>query len=227
MKDPLSINCRHIAFNNYKCTICKKDALDIIKELQKFAYIDQLTKIYNRRGLMSQLEQTLARVIRHNNNKTFAVVMLDFNNFKLLNDTQGHDEGDKLLKRVSYNLKAILRKEDIIGRLGGDEFMMIITSISSEDDISHVIKRIKKVFKAKYTTFDNFSISTSIGVSFFPRDVNDSKSANIKSYINTLIKNADIAMYRAKKNSKKDAHIHKKDVKSECCVYEDLRYIGY
>ena len=119
-----------------------------------------------------------------------ALLFLDLNDFKAINDTFGHETGDKVLCEVANRLNKIKRKSDMVFRLGGDEFTFILPGINSADDSIIFANRVPDLFKSPLLIDNNdFQMSTSIGISIYPSDGEDS---------GTLLKNADTAMYYVK-----------------------------
>ena len=152
------------------------------------AYHDALTGLPNRVLLRDRLNQALSHVQRHK--LGLAVLFLDLDHFKLINDTLGHSVGDWLLKEVALRLKEAVREGDTVARLGGDEFTILLPEVSRSEDAAHVAQKILDIISSPLR-WDNHDVyvTTSIGISLSPADGNDSE---------TLIKSADNAMYRAK-----------------------------
>jgi diguanylate cyclase (GGDEF)-like protein/PAS domain S-box-containing protein len=152
------------------------------------AYHDALTGLPNRMLFRDRLNQALAHTQRHS--LGLAVLFLDLDHFKLINDTLGHSVGDWLLKEVAQRLKQAIREGDTVARLGGDEFTILLPEFSRSEDAAHVAQKILDIISAPLR-WDNHDvyITTSIGISISPSDGSDSE---------TLIKCADNAMYRAK-----------------------------
>ncbi len=152
------------------------------------AYHDALTGLPNRVLLRDRLNQALTHTQRHN--LGLAVLFLDLDHFKLINDTLGHSVGDWLLKEVAVRLRKAVREGDTVARLGGDEFTVLLPEISRSEDVAHVAQKILDIISSPLR-WDNHDVyvTTSIGISLSPGDGNDSE---------TLIKCADNAMYRAK-----------------------------
>lgn len=161
-------------------------------DLKQLAYFDDLTDLPNRKMLERHLQKSIARSKRHEHNLN--VMFIDLDDFKKVNDRYGHDMGDKLLKEVVSRLNGCLRDEDVISRIGGDEFLVIIEQ-TSKSEVENIAKRILSIVSEPYELVDENSvnISLSIGISQFPENGDDKE---------TLVKNADIAMYYAKNNGK-------------------------
>ncbi len=161
---------------------------------QKLDYISQhdpLTGILNRLSLFHQLEKSIENA--HSNQTTLAVLYLDLDHFKEVNDTLGHDVGDTLLKESVKRVQSCIRKDDLFARIGGDEFVVILEQLEKEN-ISHIAQKIlaqlTKIFELKG---ENVNVSVSIGIALYPHDGTDT---------NTLIKYADEAMYASKESGR-------------------------
>lgn len=158
------------------------------QNLKHLAHYDFLTGLPNRLMLNISLKDAIEKATI--NNSMIALILLDIDRFKGINDVFGHDIGDNILVEVADKLKESIRSTDVIARLGGDEFLCIIEDVVSVDDINEVITRLKNAFVAKYKVgLNKLSITASMGVSIFPKDGNNAEM---------LLKNADIAMYHAK-----------------------------
>ncbi len=161
--------------------------------IKKLAFYDPLTDLPNRRLLLDRLKKALNSALRHH--KTGALLFLDLDHFKNLNDSLGHDAGDELLKQVAKRLQSQLRKEDTAARIGGDEFIILLTDLGVEADRAlHytrvVTEKIQEVLLQEFQLKGHtYHLSLSIGITLFPQP-------NIR--INDLIKQADTALYRAK-----------------------------
>jgi diguanylate cyclase (GGDEF)-like protein/PAS domain S-box-containing protein len=157
------------------------------------AYHDPLTGAANR----SAMDKRLLLAIDHakNSNTTIALYFIDLNDFKLVNDTHGHEAGDKLLSEVAANLRACLRNSDTIARFGGDEFVIIIEDIKSQEHIETVSKAIQAAINEPIIIDSTLTITpkASIGLARYPQDAIDPES---------LLKAADESMYKAKKQKK-------------------------
>ncbi len=160
--------------------------------LKSLASKDPLTGLANRRVLSERL--TLALIHARRNKSSVAVVYLDLDGFKKINDTLGHDVGDVLLQRVAGRLVATVREEDLVARIGGDEFIITLWNISGPDYASTVaLKMIEAVMKPYDIQGKRVCVSASAGVSIYPLHGNDSE---------ILMKSADRALYEAKKSGK-------------------------
>ncbi len=151
---------------------------------------DLLTGLPNRALFYDRLEHSLDQARRHSWN--LAVMFLDLDNFKQINDQYGHAVGDKILLSVAKKLKQNTRSDDSICRLGGDEFLYLLMDVKSELEVAKVIEKlIKKIESPCSVGGQKLVVKLSIGVSLFPKDANN---------VDDLIKSADVAMYAAKKS---------------------------
>lgn len=159
------------------------------KKLKKSASHDDLTGLPNRLLLEDRLNQSIMSSRRKND--FFAVLFIDLDGFKRINDTFGHEMGDKILKAVAVRLKKTLRAEDTVSRIGGDEFVVIITHLEQENDVSPIAQKLIASLSNSYIVEKHAFICTaSIGVAMFPSG---------GTIFRDLIKNADEAMYDAKR----------------------------
>ena len=160
--------------------------------LNKLALYDSLTGLPNRKKIIEHLDEAILRSKR--SSKICACLYIDLNNFKKINDTYGHDYGDELLIKFSNLLKNITRGSDFCGRLGGDEFIVILEEIESIDDVNPTIKRYQNrlniIFSIKGITINN---CISGGIAIYPEDGSSSDE---------LLKKADSAMFNSKKENK-------------------------
>ncbi|MFZ5990062.1 MAG: putative bifunctional diguanylate cyclase/phosphodiesterase, partial [Bacillota bacterium] len=151
-------------------------------------YFDSLTGLPNRTLFSDRLNMALAQARR--NNQQSALIILDLDNFKTINDTLGHSVGDLLLKQVGEKIKSYLREVDTVARLGGDEFVILQPQINDISDATKVADRILEKFQCPWILEDKeYYITASMGIAIYPNDGQDEQ---------TLFKNADTAMYRAK-----------------------------
>ncbi|WP_050607467.1 EAL domain-containing protein [Clostridium niameyense] len=176
------------------------------KQIEHMIYFDELTGLPNRRYFKNFIEN----IINKHKENYFAVMFLDLDNFKLINDTLGHQEGDILLKEFSKRIKQIIRKNDILARIGGDEFLFLVNDLNSSydtDTINLISQRIMTVLKKPFIInhTENF-ITISIGVAFYPIH---------GIHAETLIKNSDSSMYKAKFSGKDNIKIYSKEIKAK------------
>ncbi len=164
------------------------------KELKYLAYHDRLTGLRNREAFYEQLSQVVKEASR-DKNMLSAILFVDLDNFKLINDSLGHDYGDFVLREAAKRMVKLLRKTDQVFRLGGDEFTILLRGLKRELDAGLVAEKIVKALSQPYKIKDELitSISPSIGISLVPRD---------GLSVEDLVKNADIAMYEVKKAGK-------------------------
>ena len=161
--------------------------------MHNMAYHDSLTGLPNRILLNDRLEMALAKAKR--SKKQIAVLFIDFDGFKKINDSLGHDIGDKLLQAVGARLKSCLREEDTVARLGGDEFVLILPEIPTREATGILADKLLETIRPPFTFGGHeVKITLSIGISLFPENGDTSK---------TLLKRADEALYLAK-NSGRD-----------------------
>lgn len=165
----------------------KKEAAD---HMQFLATHDGLTGIANRTLLMQSVSTELAHCRRHQT--MCAILFMDLNKFKPVNDTYGHHIGDELLRLFTSRLSDLIREEDVLARLGGDEFAILMSDLSNLEDVPRLIRRIQRSAAEPFNIGDlNLEIGTSIGIATFPED---GQTGDV------LMRNADMAMYHAKKN---------------------------
>ncbi len=192
------------------------------KKIHKLAFFDQLTELPNRTLLQDRLKQTMAASVR--DDRCCALLFIDLDNFKTLNDTLGHDTGDMLLQQVAQRLLSCVRAEDTVARLGGDEFVVLITRLdhnltdaASQMAIvsSHVLSTLDTVYPLKEVLYRS---TASVGVALFdghPMSTDD------------LMKQADLAMYRAKEEGRNRVRffdpIMESSVRNRIALETDLR----
>ncbi|MEK6211547.1 MAG: EAL domain-containing protein [Pseudomonadota bacterium] len=162
------------------------------ERIEYLAYHDELTGIPNRAHFHRAFEHALATTQRYG--LRCALMLVDLDRFKNINDTIGHEAGDQLLKQVAARLRTCLRDSDIIARLGGDEFVILMQDASSVEAVNAVALKILEATSRPLLIDDQeFLITASIGISTYPHDGSD---------MQTLLKNSDVAMYRAKESGK-------------------------
>jgi diguanylate cyclase (GGDEF)-like protein/PAS domain S-box-containing protein len=162
-------------------------------QLQKLAYHDPLTHLPNRRLLDDRLHQAIAQNLR--TDRILAICYLDLDGFKPVNDQLGHEVGDQLLIEVAGRLLSIVRAMDTVARIGGDEFVLLLSELTSLEECKQILARLLDIITAPYSSCDaqQFKISASVGVTLFPQDTADQ---------DTLLRHADQAMYTAKQNGR-------------------------
>jgi diguanylate cyclase (GGDEF)-like protein len=175
------------------------------KEIGYMAYYDSLTGIPNRSLFKNRLEQEIALAKR---DKTLiGVIFIDLDSFKLVNDTIGHYGGNAVLKEVANRLTACTRKQDLVARFGGDEFLVLVNQITEIKDIEKIANDILISISKPITIKEQeFFTTASMGISIYPFDGDDTE---------TLIKNADLAMYTSKDNGKHQYTICSSQIKEE------------
>lgn len=175
------------------------------ERIYNLAHYDELTKLPNRAYFLDNLEKSIYNTIR--SGSKMAVLFLDLDNFKLINDTKGHASGDELLKIVGEHLRTCVRQKDIVSRLGGDEFTITLCDVQSEEQIVSVVERIMAMTdRSVRLGQEDIVISASIGIAMLPDDASDK---------DTLLKYADIAMYKSKADGKNNYSFFSKDLKKE------------
>ncbi|HWT73551.1 MAG TPA: EAL domain-containing protein [Mobilitalea sp.] len=170
----------------------KYEELNKNKEsMKKLAYTDYLTELPNRTAFTEMLDNIM---ITLRNEETIAIMDIDIDNFKNINDSLGHSYGDELLIDVTYRLKQAMDENDYLARIGGDEFIVLTQNLQDTLEFENKIKKIKNVFSYPFVlSTKEYFVTVSIGVAFAPKDGRTSQA---------LIKNVDSAMYVAKANGK-------------------------
>jgi diguanylate cyclase (GGDEF)-like protein/PAS domain S-box-containing protein len=172
------------------------------KRIEYLAFYDTLTGLPNRVTLLDQLPGTLALARREE--RQVALLFLDLDNFKDVNDTQGHDFGDKFLQEVAARLASCVRESDSLVRLGGDEFVIVLNSIQEPNGAAVSAQRVQSLFHAPFLIgMQQFYSSASIGIAVFPDDGTD---------VESLLKCADAAMYHAKSEGKANYQFYSEEM---------------
>lgn len=184
------------------------------KELEYLSDHDVLTGLANRRFWSRFLDRALQKADRLNHSA--AVLFIDLDQFKQVNDIQGHDVGDKLLQSVAYRLETALSVNETLARIGGDEFNLLIEKLPDVREAESVARRIIALFEQPFKVAEQqISISASIGITLFPHDGQDSI---------TLTKYADLAMYKAKENGRNNYCFFSKELSAQMQDRAELTY---
>ena len=184
--------------------------------IEYHAFHDSLTGLPNRALLLDRISHSITTSKREH--KKLAVLFLDLDDFKKINDTEGHDAGDLLLKEVVRRLQTRLREFDTLSRQGGDEFIIVLEQIESEMTIKQVCQDLLALIKQPFTIGSRqFVVTSSIGISLFPNDDN----------ANALIRKADLAMYESKSLGKNSFHFYsqalEKEALTQLAIEQELR----
>ena len=162
------------------------------ERLRHMAYHDPLTGLSNRNKLEQFINHVLASSHRHQ--QGFALLFLDLDRFKNINDTIGHEAGDLILQVVAERLRSTVRTTDMVARLGGDEFVLLVTDVKKTESVAIIAQKIlENILKVIVVNGQEIYLTTSIGISLYPYDGQN---------IQTLMKNADLALYRAKEHGR-------------------------
>jgi diguanylate cyclase (GGDEF)-like protein/PAS domain S-box-containing protein len=175
------------------------------ERVQYLATHDEMTNLPNR----AMFGQLLAHAVQHGRRyrRRFAVLFIDLDRFKTINDSLGHEAGDELLKVMALRLRESLRSSDIVARLGGDEFVLLVEELAERQQAATVARNIlSAVIKPVEIFGQECRVTASIGISVFPEDAQDAK---------TLMKNADMAMYQAKEDGKNNYQFYSPDISAQ------------
>ncbi|WP_245334044.1 putative bifunctional diguanylate cyclase/phosphodiesterase, partial [Bradyrhizobium guangdongense] len=186
------------------------------EKIAHMAHYDALTDLPNRTLLREQIERELAKIA---GGDQFALLYIDIDEFKGINDSLGHHVGDELLKSIAGRIRGCLKQGDLIARLGGDEFAVIQTGIQSSDEVVSFVKRIYGVIRQPYHCLGHqLSTDASIGIALAPQDGSD---------LDQLVKNADLAMYGAKAEGRRTHRFFEPEMdasaKARLSMEQDLR----
>jgi diguanylate cyclase (GGDEF)-like protein len=178
--------------NMLEVRLLYKRLADYSCSLESLALHDALTGLPNRLLLLDRLSLSIAHA--HRNKSTMAVMYLDLDGFKEINDTLGHDGGDMLLKLAADRLMATVRQEDTVARMGGDEFVIGLWELSHVDEVTKLVSKVLHAMSQPYNIqVCSVGITASIGVSIYPTH---------GDVVETLMKSADLALYEAKRAGK-------------------------
>ena len=172
------------------------------RKVHRLEYRDTLTQLPNRLLFVDRLEQAIVRAGRHR--ESIALLVIDIDDFKLVNDSFGHEAGDKLIKAVADLLSKAMRRADTVARIGGDEFAIIIENVNGVDDAISIADNVTTILEHN-VRMDNQEAftSASVGIAMFPDDAADAS---------TLLKNADTAMFRAKEQGRRCFQFYKAEM---------------
>ncbi|WP_292935948.1 EAL domain-containing protein [Noviherbaspirillum sp.] len=175
---------------------------DVEDRLARLAHYDPLTGLANRACLSEEIERQILFARRHQ--QCFAVVFLDLDHFKQINDSLGHEAGDELLQAIAHKLKDSIREIDTVARLGGDEFVMLLTEVRSAEDVLTVTDKVRaECAQPFHIAGHEMCISISLGVSLYPDDAQDAR---------TLLRFADSALYHAKAEGRNNLQFYRPDL---------------
>ena len=190
--------------NMLEIRLLHEDARNAAANLEILAQQDPLTGLGNRRLLIKRVSAAMANARR--NNSAMAVVYLDLDGFKQINDTLGHDAGDSLLKIVARRLESVVREEDTVVRVGGDEFMIALWHVANVSDVATVTAKLVEIVSQPYIIGGrSVTVTTSAGVGIYPDHGEDG---------DTLMKSADAALYEAKRAGKNAFRISQQAARS-------------
>ncbi|WP_296691151.1 diguanylate cyclase [Rhodoferax sp.] len=184
-------------YNMLEVRLLYKKLKNSNRMLESLALHDPLTGLPNRRLLMDRLALAIAHAKRHN--RTMALMFLDLDGFKQVNDTLGHDVGDTLLQMAAKRLVGAVRQGDTVARLGGDEFVVALPDLKHGDDVVELVAKVVQAMAQPYRIQGHgVNVTASVGVSVYPAHGED---------VQTLMKSADLALYEAKNSGKNDCRI--------------------
>ncbi|MFA5243278.1 MAG: diguanylate cyclase [Sulfuricella sp.] len=193
--------------NMLEVRLLYKQLEDYSREMETLALHDPLTGLPNRRLLIDRLSLSIAHARR--NKRIMAVMYLDLDGFKEINDTLGHDAGDALLSLAAARLVAAVRQEDTVARLGGDEFVIALWELSHAEDVADLASKVIQAVSQPYRIQGrDMSMTASVGISIYPAHGEE---------VETLMKSADLALYEAKRTGKGDYRIAERPVGKASC----------
>jgi len=185
---------------------------DLEAKLAKLAHFDSLTGLYNR----SLFNELLIKSIQHSERtgQKFALVTIDLDNFKFINDNYGHPAGDQLLTKIARRLKQSTRNSDVVARLGGDEFSLLLKDVKNDTDFVKLVEKVMAIFQNPIQIDSKpVSVTTSAGIAIFPTDAH---------VANELIDNSDRAMYQAKALGRNNYSFYNQQLHQEAILKHQL-----
>jgi diguanylate cyclase (GGDEF)-like protein/PAS domain S-box-containing protein len=205
---PLSVTISPIKDVSGRIIGASKVARDITQRLesqariQQLAHYDALTGLPNRALLADRMQIAIAHAARYSNK--LALLFVDLDRFKLVNDSLGHGIGDKLLKAVAERMQAGVRHTDTVSRLGGDEFVVLLSQVKATEDAARIARKLIEALSKPYIIEENkLRLSASIGISIYPDNGSEA---------DTLLRNADASMYSAKEAGRSQYQFYSRDV---------------
>jgi diguanylate cyclase (GGDEF)-like protein len=182
-------------------------------QLRYLAQHDSLTSLSNRSLFIGNVQRAIAHAKR--SDIGFAIIFIDLDNFKNINDTLGHEAGDTLLITISERIKSTLREEDIVGRLGGDEFAVLLEGIVAETSLINITQNLLNAIRESLNITGKMIYPTaSLGVATYPNNADEAAA---------IIKCADLAMYKAKQNGRNNYHFYSEDLQIIADDYDSLK----
>ena len=184
----------------------------LLKDLEELVYTDSLTGAINRKPFMNLLEKNVFTAMRKKHK--LALLFMDLEKFKQINDIYGHETGDKILIAASNKIKETSRVSDFVGRIGGDEFVLCLNDIKSPGDAVNVARKLNEAFSEKIKIDDKLiDLTVSIGIAIYPDDGDGAED---------LLKNSDIAMYKAKNKKNNTFQLYNKEHTNEIIMEQAL-----
>lgn len=185
-------------------------------ELERMAFQDPLTGLANRRFFNEHLKLEIANAQKLS--QQLAVLMIDLDHFKRVNDTKGHEFGDELLKSVADKLSEVVQEDDVVSRMGGDEFMVLIRDVASNTELDVIVKKLLHAVLTPLESQSLLDVTASIGVAVYPKD---------GETVGELVRNSDIALYKAKDYGRNQAvyfsHTLDSEIKNKVKLEHKLR----
>lgn len=177
---------------------------EVEQNLYHLAYYDSLTNLPNRSNFMKELRSYVLDIQLAK--EKFALLFIDLDNFKLINDQQGHDIGDLVIVNAANNIKGAIREKDVVARMSGDEFIVLLKGIENEEDTMDIVRKIMEKFRLPiHLNGKEYAITCSIGIAFYPEHGKSPEE---------LIKNADAALSEVKRNSKDNYAIYDRQLEN-------------
>ncbi len=184
------------------------------RRLKEMLFYDSLTGVINRKPLYDLIEKNIKKAKREN--KKCAILFLDLEKFKEINDIYGHDAGDLVLKKAAQKIKSCIRNSDLLGRIGGDEFVACLDNISNYEDAGKIAEKINAAFANKVKIDNNMiNLMVSIGIAVYPDD---------GQTVIELLKNSDLAMFHAKKAKNNYFQFYNKKLSKFFMLQQSLFY---